>query len=125
VTIDWISVISVAGTLIWVVALSIMAGVSRVAFRQIPENVSVPMLWDNKRVVIWRAPRKLGLVLLLLVGIFGGFVLLYLAQTAVLVEYAVIWFGVRAMLAALLTLAHLSHIRRAIQTLGAEGRLTP
>ena len=122
---NWISIISVAGTLIWVIAPSIMVGVTRVGLRQIPAGVPVPMLWDSKRVVVWRAPRTLGLNLLPGIGFFGGLLLLYLAQTSIHLEYAIIWFGVRALIAALLTLAHLSHIRRAIQTLGAEGRLTP
>ena len=122
---NWIAIVGVAGTLVWVVALGIMVGVTRVGLRQVPAGVPVPMLWDNKRVVVWRAPRTLGLSLLPIIAFFGGMLLLYLAQTSIHLEYAIIWFGVRALLAGLLTMAHLGHIRRAIQTLGAEGRLTP
>ena len=115
----------IAGTVLWVIALGIMAGASRTAFRQIPKGVPVPMLWDNKRVVVWRAPRTLGLALTIALAFFAGIPLLWLAKTAPDFEQQVIWFGVRATLAPLIAIAHLGHLRRAIQTLGAEGRLAP
>ena len=120
-----IDYLDIGGTILWVIALGIMAGASRTGFRQIPKGVPVPMLWDNKRVVVWRAPRTVGLVLIPTIAFFAGIPLLYLAKTAPDFEQAVIWFGVRATLAPLIAVAHLGHLRRAIQTLGAEGRLTP
>jgi hypothetical protein len=117
--------LDIAGTVLWVIALGIMAGASRTAFRQIPKGVPVPMLWDNKHVVIWRAPRTLGLILVPAVAFFAGIPLLWLAKVAPDFEQQVIWFGVRATIAPLIAVAHLGHLRRAIQTLGAEGRLTP
>jgi hypothetical protein len=118
-------IFDVAGTLLWVIALGIMSSASRAAFKQIPKGVPVPMLWDNKRVVVWRAPRTLGLILTPTIAFFAGIPLLYLAKVAPDFEQQVIWFGVRATLAPLIAIAHLGHLRRAIQTLGAEGRLTP
>src|SRR4051812_30872454 len=117
--------LDIAGTVLWVIALGIMAGASRRAFNQIPKGVPVPMLWDNKRVVVWRAPRTLGLTLTIIIAFFAGIPLLYLSKTAPNLAQQIIWFGVRATLAPLIAVAHLGHLRRAIQTLGAEGRLTP
>ena len=83
------------------------------------------MLWDSKRMVIWRAPRPIGLTLVVIIATIAGIPRMYLAKVAPDFEQAVIWFGVRATLAPLIAVAHLGHLRRAIQTLGAEGRLTP
>ena len=120
-----IDILDIAGTILWVIALGVMAGASRTGFRQVPKGVPVPMLWDNKRVVVWRAPRTIGLTLVPAIAFFAGLPLMYLAKTAPDLDQAVIWLGVRATLAPLIAVAHLGHLRRAIQTLGAEGRLTP
>ena len=116
---------SLAGDVMWIIAMAAMAGASRTAFRAIPKGVSVPMLWNDKRIVIWRAPRTLGLTLLLIIALIGGLVLLYLARTSVTLEAQMIWFGVRALLAPLAALAQITHLHRAVRTLGAEGRLAP
>ena len=102
-----------------------MASASRTAMRQIPQGAPVPMLWDSKRMVVLRLPRALGLSLTIAVAFLGGLVLLYFAQTSTDFVPAFIWFGVRAFIAPLIAITHLGHLRRAIQTLGAEGRLTP
>ena len=120
-----IAIIEVAGTVLWVIALGIMAKASHTAFQKIPKGVPVPMLWDSKRIVVWRAPRTVGLTLLVAIATVAGIPLMYLAKVAPDFDQAVIWFGVRATLAPLIAVAHLGHLRRAIQTLGAEGRLTP
>jgi hypothetical protein len=120
-----IVIFDIAGLVAWVIALALMAGGSRMAFRQIPAGVSVPMLWDNKHIVVWRAPRALGLVLTPAIAFLAGVPLLYFAQTAPDVSQAAIWFGIRALLAPVMVMVHMGHLRRAIQTLRAEGRLTP
>ncbi|MGZ8364122.1 MAG: hypothetical protein ACXW3D_09340 [Caulobacteraceae bacterium] len=118
-------IMSLAADVMWIVAMATMAGASRSAFRTVPKGVAVPMLWNDKRIVIWRAPRTLGLTLLLGVAFVGGMALLYLARTSPTLEAQMIWFGVRAVLAPLAALAQMTHLRRALRTLGAEGRLVP
>ena len=117
--------LSLAGDILWIIGLSVMAGISRKALAKIPKGVSVPMLWDAKRMVVWRAPRMVGVALLVVMALVGGLVLLWLARTADTLQAQTIWFGVRALIAPLLALAHVTHMKRALQTLGAEGRLIP
>jgi len=117
--------LSIAGDLLWVIALGIMAGASRTGFRTIPGGVGVPMLWDSKHTVVMRLPRTLALTLVPGLAFIGGLVLLYLSRRAETIQAAVILFGVKAALAPLVALLHLTHLKRAIQTLGAENRLIP
>jgi hypothetical protein len=115
----------IAGNLLWVIALAIMAGASRKAFGIIPRGVGVPMLWDGTHLVSFRLPRTLALTLLPALTFILGGVFLYLSHGAPTIEAQVIWFGIKAALSPLLALLHLNHLRRAIQTLGAEKRLIP
>ena len=119
------TVLHIAGNLLWVIALAIMAGASRTGFRTIPQGVGVPMLWDGKHVVALRLPRTPALTLLPAFAFFLGLVFLYLSYGAATIETQVIWFGIKAALAPLIALLHLTHVKRAIQTLGAEKRLIP
>ncbi|HEX8234113.1 MAG TPA: hypothetical protein VF559_12310 [Caulobacteraceae bacterium] len=117
--------LQIGGDLLWVIALTVMASASRTGFRTIPQGVGVPMLWDGKHVVALRLPRTPALTLLPAAAFVLGLVFLYMSHGAGTVEFQVIWFGIKATLAPLIALLHLSHVKRAIQTLGAEKRLIP
>jgi hypothetical protein len=109
------------GDMLWAIALGIMASMSRTAFRRIPPGEPVPAPWGGPRV-----SRGLALMFTPTVAFFVGAGLLFIAATHGAVDaQAMIIFGSRALLAALFALAHVTHLKGALATLEAEGRLEP
>jgi hypothetical protein len=107
------------GDALWVLALSIMFGASRQAWRRIPPGVKPPLMGA-------RLPR--GLALWALPG--AAFLLsLWFALTARTwsedPDAAFILFGVRAVSASLLALLHLRWLGASLRTLQREGQLKP
>jgi hypothetical protein len=110
-----------------ITALSIMCAVSQMAWKRVPPDVRVPMQWGLKGAPTLRVNRTLGFwftpaltaVLLLGISAFG------LTRTVQGFDSAVILFGVRATLAAVLALLHLLHLRWAMRTLIEDGDIQP
>jgi hypothetical protein len=115
---------AVIGDVLWILALSIMAGASRMAWGKIGSNLKVPLLWSPSGATLWRAPRGLALVLL---PTFAFLVSVYLLwgsrQVAGDLAVALIMLGLRATLAAILAVVHLTQVRRALNQLAAEGQI--
>jgi hypothetical protein len=105
---------------IWIVALSLIAGASRQAFRRIAPEVRVPTPFGA-----WRASRGVALVFVPVVATVIGLALLVAARTAESPDAQLLLFGVRAFAASLLALMHFFWLTAALRTLAAEGALKP
>lgn len=112
-------ILTYAGDALWVIALTIMFGASRQAWRRIPPGVKPPLMGARlpRLLVVWTLP---GAAFLLS---------LWFALSARTwredADLAFILFGVRAVSASLLALLHLRWLGQAMTTLGREGQLKP
>ena len=114
----------VIGDVLWIFALSLMAGASRMAWRKIPKGVAVPVLWSGGGTTLARAPRLWALATLPMVAFVLSLFLLAGAHAAPAWSVqAVLLFGVRATLAAIFALVHLSQVRRALNQLAEQGQI--
>lgn len=111
------SFLSIAADVLWIIALSIMAGGARAAWRRMDPDTRVPMRGD------WRLPRNLALTLPVLLGLLVGLALLWGHRNAADLAYNVIFFGLRATLAAVIAMLHLQWLKGALNQLEAEGAL--
>lgn len=111
------NVLSIAADTLWIIALSIMAGAARMAWRRMDAEVMVPMIGT------WRLPRNLALVVPVAAAFVVGVVLLWGHRNAADLSANVIFFGLRATLAAIVALVHLQWLKGALSTLEAEGSL--
>lgn len=109
--------LSIAADALWIIALSIMAGGARAAWRRMDAQTMVPMQGD------WRLPRNAALILPVLLAALLGVALLWAHSRAADLVYNVIFFGLRATLAAVAATLHLQWLKGALATLGAEGKL--
>lgn len=114
------------GDILWAIALGIMANASRTAFRRIPPGTPTPAPWNFTGSTGPRTARGLALMFTPTAAFFIGAGLLLIAGTHGAVDSeAVMIFGARALLASLLALVHLTHLRAALAALQAEGKLKP
>jgi uncharacterized membrane protein len=107
-----------------IAALAIISSAALGAWKRVPKDVAVPMLWGGDGHPTLRVPRAVGLLaipVLAMMMIFA-FTLSGLTFTATGLD-AIMLLCVRASLAALMALAQLSHLRFALKTLQDEGRL--
>ena len=111
------NVLSIAADTLWIIALSIMAGAARMAWRRMDAEVMVPMIGT------WRLPRNLALVVPVAAAFVVGVVLLWGHRNAADLSANVIFFGLRATLAANVAMVHLQWLKGALSTLEAEGSL--
>lgn len=111
------NVLSIAADTLWIIALSIMAGAARMAWRRMDAEVMVPMIGT------WRLPRNLALVVPVVAAFVVGVVLLWGHRNAADLSANVIFFGLRATLAAIVAMVHLQWLKGALSTLEAEGSL--
>jgi hypothetical protein len=117
------TLLALAGDLLFVLALGIMAGASRQAWRRIDPSTSVPLVTRSGETLVG-APRAIALTLLPAVAFLIGLGLLYAgAEARGALEPAIIVFGLKATLSALFALAHLRLVARVIRALGARGLL--
>ena len=107
------------GDALWILALSIMFGASRSAWRRIPPGVKPPVLGVRlpRGLAVWALPGSAFLLSL--------WALLYSRDWAEDADLAFILFGVRAVSASLLALLHLTWLGGAMTTLQREGQLKP
>jgi hypothetical protein len=119
-------VLRIAGDVLWILALSLMAGASRTAWRRIDPGAYVPLVTASAGRVLARAPRGLALSLIPAIAFVVGIVLLIVAAShAPWTQQAIILFGARATLAALFAMAHLRWLAGAMGQLAREGALKP
>ena len=109
--------LSIAADTLWIIALSIMAGGARAAWRRMDAQTLVPMRGD------WRLPRNAALILPVLLAVVLGVALLWAQNGAADPAYNVIFFGLRATLAAIVAMLHLQWLKGALSTLDGEGAL--
>jgi hypothetical protein len=112
----------VAGTVLWIVALSIMVSASHTAWRRIRPEARLPMAPSGKGG--WRLGRGPALCLIPAIALLASFALVF-AYRGAQGPQAVILFGARATLAALFAFVHLRWLTGALATLQAEGQLKP
>jgi hypothetical protein len=110
------TILRVLGDGLTITALSILCGLSRMAWKRTPADARVPLPWGGRSargLALWFTP-AIAIVSLLGLTLFG-------LTRVVGFNSAVILFGVRCLLTALFCLAHLNHLRIVGQTLSAEG----
>jgi hypothetical protein len=111
--------LSIGADVLWILALSIMAGGARAAWNRMDADTRVPMQGN------WRLPRNIALPLPVALAFAFGLALLWGHHRAPDLAYNVIFFGLRATLAAVLAMLHLQWLKGALETLQAEGALKP
>lgn len=111
------NVLSIAADTLWILALSIMAGGARAAWRRMDADTLVPIQGR------WRLPRNTALVLPVVLAFLLGMALLWGHRSTGDLAYNVILFGLRATLAAVVAMLHLQWLKGALTTLQAEGKL--
>ena len=115
---------SLAGDVLWIIALSIMASASRSAWMRIDKDVAVPMSFTQDGKPGIRVSRALALSAIPVLGFVVGIVLVaYNRNAAGDPSQAMILFGGRSLAAALFAIAHLRWLKAAMDQLELEGRL--
>lgn len=116
-------VLRLIGDALSIVSLSILWSFTWTAWKQIPADVLVPMQLTGDKVT--RVKKGLGLLfmpilatVLLLTPTMTG-----VAHSATTTEHAVILLCLRALLASVLGLMGIAHLRKAMTTLYAEGAI--
>lgn len=118
------NVFSIAADVLWILALSIMAATTRTAWMRMTADTKVPMQFGKDGKVSFRLGRDFGLLLPIILAFLFGAVLLWGHRSVTDMTYDVIFFGLRATIAAMITLMHMQWLKAAVATLDAEGALT-
>jgi hypothetical protein len=116
------NILGVIGDVLWLLALSIMGGASRMAWGRV-RDVLVPMVWLPSGKTLWRAPRAVALASLPTFAFLLSLWLLVESRRPVELEIGIILLCVRAILAAIFAVVHLSQVRRALNQLAEEGQI--
>ena len=115
----------IAGDVFWIVALALMASFTLAAWKRIPADASVPVLW-NGIIASRRLPRWAALLLLPVVSFLVGAWLQVESRSPTLdLQGAVILLGIRATLAPLLMILQIGRVQKALAILEAEDGLGP
>ena len=115
-----------AGDALWVVALSIMASATRAAWNRIPPGTPTPLQFTRDGRPALRLKRATALLIYPSVAFVLGIALVVgNRRTTGFGEQGLILLGVRATVAALLTVAHLRWLGAALKALDEEGALRP
>jgi len=115
-------VLAILGDILWLLALSIMCGASRMSWGKV-RDVLVPVLWSPSGKTLWRAPRAVALATLPTFAFLLSLWLLVESRRPVDLNLGVILLCVRAILAAIFAMVHLTQVRRALNQLAAEGQI--
>jgi|GEM_PF-645706 len=117
--------LAITGDVFWVVALALMASFTLAAWKRIPADARVPVLWKGLTPT-YRLPRWAALLTLpVLAFLIGAWLQVESRSRGLDATGAVIGLGVRMTLAPLFALLHMGRIAKALQILDAEGGLTP
>ena len=111
------TILSIAADVLWILSLSIMASATRTAWMRMEPETRVPMQGS------WRLSRNVALPLPIVVAFLIGMALLWGHRHQTQLAYDVIFFGLRATLAAVIAMLHLQWLKGAMATLQAEGAL--
>ena len=116
--------LSLAADVLWIIAMAIMATTTRTAWRRMQPETRVPMQFGrDDQPSSWRLKRDLALVLPVALAFLFGLALLWGHRSVTDFSYDVIFFGLRATTAAMLTLMHMQWLRSVLAVLEAEGEL--
>lgn len=116
--------LSVAADTLWIIALAIMATTTRTAWARMAAETKVPMMFrQDGRPSGWKLKRDVGLILPVALAFLFGMILLWGHRSVTNLSYDVIFLGLRATLAAMLTLMHMQWLKAVITYLDAEGEL--
>ena len=118
------NILGVIGDVLWILSLSIMAGASRMSWARIGKAVKVPMLWAPSGATVWRTSRGVALTALPIVALVLSLWMMVGSRKPMALELAVILLCVRAILAAIFAVVHLTQIRRTLNQLAEEGQIT-
>ena len=117
------SVLSIAGDILFVVALGIMAGAARQAWRRIDASTAIPLITRNG-VASLSAPKWIALTFLPALAFVVGLALLaFSAKVRGNLDFSIIAFGLKATLSAVFALLQLRLVGKVLQALGARGLL--
>ena len=116
------NILGVIGDVLWLLALSIMAGASRVAWGKV-KDLLVPVFWSPSGKTLWRAPRAVALASVPTFAFLFSLWLLAESRRPLDLNVAIILLCVRATLAAIFAVVHLAQVRRALNQLAEEGRI--
>jgi hypothetical protein len=113
------------GDALWVIAMAMMATVSRTGFRRIPPGEATPAPWNFSGGAGPRSSRALALLFTPTAALLTGLGLMLVAADHGADAEGVLVFGARALLASLFALVHVTHVKGALAVLEAEGKLRP
>jgi amino acid transporter len=116
------NILGVIGDVLWLLALSIMAGASRMAWGKV-KNLLVPMVWSPSGKTLWRAPRAVALASTPTLAFLLSLWLLVESRRPLELDVGIILLCVRAILAAIFAVVHLAQVRRALNQLAEEGQI--
>ncbi len=117
--------LSLAGDVFWILALALMASFTLAAWKRIPGDAKVPVLWKGMTATV-RTPRAVALLTLpVLAFAIGIWLKLESRGVGLDLENAVIGLLVRVTLAPLFALLHVGRVHKALAILDAEGGLGP
>ena len=118
---DWLTLL-VDG--LWIAALAIMSSVSRQSLGRIRPSAKVPVQFDLGGAPTWRAPRLIAVTFTPIIACGVWLVLLTIGQTAPSgSSERTLLLGIRAVIAPVLCLIHLWHMRAALKVLEQEDQL--
>jgi hypothetical protein len=113
---------AIIGDVLWLLALSIMGGASRMAWGKVGD-VLVPVIWAPSGQTLWRAPRAVALASLPTFAFLLSLWLLVESKQVLEPTVAIMLLCVRAILAAIFAVVHLTQVRRALNQLVGEGQI--
>jgi hypothetical protein len=115
--------LSIAGDVFWILCLAVMSSLSWAAHRRIPAGTRVPVAWNGETVLV-RAPKLAALWLIIGLGFaIGAWLKIESRHPDITTAGAIIWLGVRATVAPLLTVLHMTQVRKGLESLEREGAL--
>lgn len=116
-------ILSLAADALWIIALAIMASITRTAWMRMTADTKVPLQFHKDGRPAWRLKRDFALVLPVAAAMLFGMALLWGHRSVTDISYDVIFFGLRATLAAMIALLHMQWLKQAMTALAAEGAL--
>ena len=121
-----VSVFSIVGDAIWIVAMSLIASGSQAFWRRLPADVLVPLKWSPKQKPLWRARRPIAFAATVGAPLALGLILSAAARSPANTPPDVLLvLLVRIFTGPLCVLIHYAWMRAAAETLDAEGALKP
>jgi hypothetical protein len=121
-----VSLFSIVGDAIWIVAMAMIASGSQRFWRRLPADARVPMQWSVKRPPTWRAAKPLAFGLTIGIPFVLGLVLSAAARAPSNAPSDVLLiFLTRTFTGPLFVLIHYAWMGAAARTLNAEGALKP